>query len=146
MNVTSISKHSFPTVFTHSSIVMGVIQNRQSLDELIDVLGELGITEFEILEGESGMSFLQQQEHSFKGFMEFYLGEMETRTRFEYSREVAIGNLIFAVAVSSTNKAAVIQSVQRLDAKFVVYFGWFANESYPTLPIVINPLPGFQIQ
>jgi len=133
MEVTSITNASSPTVFTHSDIVMGVVENQSELNKIVDSMTHLGVTEVETLEGELGAEFLKNRESSLRGLVQYYLGDMETATRKIYAYQVSIGHLIFAVPVTDINQSSVIRAIQELFATHVVHFGNFVNESIPSL-------------
>jgi hypothetical protein len=133
MEVTSITNTSSPSVFTHSDIVMGVVDNQFELDMIVASMSQLGVTEVETLEGELGAAFLRNRESSLMGLVQYYLGDMETETRKTYSYQVSIGHLIFAVPVTAINQDLVIKAVQELFATHIVHFGNFVNQSIPSL-------------
>ena len=78
MEVTEISEATKPAVFAHSNIVVGVVATRTQLDAITAAVKRLDVNQVETLEGITGLSYLEKKESSFKGLMDFFMGDMET--------------------------------------------------------------------
>src|SRR5688572_17310171 len=130
MKVTSISAASAPSVFSHSDKVTGVLAGRHELDALTRTLECLGIDNVEVLEGVTGEAYLDRREHSFRAWLDFYLGDLETETRHRYAQEVEQGRLVFAVPVTEGNKDDVVEAAVAHGASHVVHFGMWVGTSY----------------
>ena len=129
MRVTRISAASVPSVFSHADRVMGVLTAQHELDVLTRALEYVGVSTIEVLEGDPGASYLDQREHSFRGLVDFYLGDLETEMRHRYAQEVGKGRLVFAVPVTPDNKDDVVKAALAHGANHVAHFGVWVNES-----------------
>jgi len=130
MRITSVSAASTPSVFSHSDKVTGVLAGRHELDALTRALESLGVSAVEVLEGPAGAGYLDRREHSFRAFLDFYLGDLETEARHRYTREVEQGRLVFAVPVTEGNKEDVMAAVLAHGASHVVHFGMWAGTTF----------------
>jgi hypothetical protein len=130
MRVTSISAASNPSVFSHSDKVTGVLAGRYELDALTRALEPLGVSAVEVLEGSTGADYLDRREHSFRAFLDFYLGDLETETRHRYAQEVEQGRLVFAVPITEANKDDVVAAALAHGASHVVHFGMWIGMTF----------------
>jgi hypothetical protein len=133
MNITAITVDSQPSVITKSNRVMGVVESSNALEALTPALTEFGVTEIETLSGVTGAKFLSDQEHSFQGLLDRFLGDMESKMRATYSKAIQEGHLVFAVPTTAENKDAVLRIVTESGAKYVVSYGSLINESHGPL-------------
>src|SRR5437762_7682808 len=120
MRITSISAESTPSVFSHSDKVTGVLAGRHELDALARVLESLGVSAVEVLEGPTGAGYLDRREHSFRAFLDQFVGDLETETRHRYAHEVEQGRLVFAVPSTEGNRDDVVAAVLAHGASHVV--------------------------
>jgi hypothetical protein len=130
MRITSISPASTPSVFSHPDKVTGVLAGRHELDALTRVLESLGVSSIEVLEGPTGAGYLDRREHSFRAFLDQFVGDLETETRRRYAHEVEQGRLVFAVPVIEGNREDVAAAVLAHGASHVVHFGMWVGTSF----------------
>jgi hypothetical protein len=130
MRITSVSVASTPSVFSHSDKVTGVLAGRHELDALTRVLESLGVSAVEVLEGPTGAGYLDRREHSFRAFLDQFVGDLETETRHRYAHEVEQGRLVFAVPVTQNNKDDVVKAAVAHGASHVVHFGMWVGTSF----------------
>jgi hypothetical protein len=129
MKVTTISSASTPSVFPHSDTVTGVLAGRHELDALMRVLEPLGVSAVEVLEGPTGVGYLDRREHSFRAFLDFITDDMADDMCPRYAHEVEQGRLVFAVPVTHGNKEDVVAAVLAQGASHVVHFGKWVGEN-----------------
>ena len=134
MNVTSISSESASKAFSSSNVVTGIIEDQSMLTAFIDELHSNGVMAVEILQGEEGLSFLEQQEHSIRGLVDFFLADMETDMRRLYASEIRLGRVVFGVPVSLADKERVIQVAKNHHATAITFYGRFMNETIESTP------------
>jgi hypothetical protein len=130
MRVTSISASSAPSVFSHSNRVTGVLAGHHELDALTRALECVGVSNVEILEDDAGAGYLDQREHSFRGFLEFLFSELKPDMRHRYGHEIGQGRLVFAVPVTQGTKDDVVKAVLAHGASHVAHFGKWIDESF----------------
>jgi hypothetical protein len=130
MRITSISAASTPSVFSHSDKVTGVLAGRHELDALTRALESLGVGAVEVLEGPTGAGYLDRREHSFRAFLDIFVGDLEAETRHRYARELEQGRLVFAVPITEGKRDDVVAAVLAHGASHVVHFGTWVGTSY----------------
>ena len=138
MNVANISAESSSKVFLRSNIVTGVIENQTILATFIAALQSNGVMVIEILQGSDGLSFLEQQENSIRGLVDFFMGDMETDMRRLYASEIRLGRIVFGIPVSSNDRERVIGIARDHHASAIAYFGKFIVENIEGSPAEAN--------
>ena len=129
MKMTYIGEQSHPAVLAHANRVMGVAENHYVLEQIAASLEGL-IERMEILEGNPGLGYLDHEEHSWRGFIEFFLGDQETEARHLYFHELEMGRIVFAVHMTPRNKADVVRILIAQGASHVMHFGRWVHENY----------------
>jgi len=134
MTITQVSPETTSSVMSQSDRVMGVVANHRELEELTWVLEPLGVSTIDVLEGNHGQKILDANKHTFAGFVNTVLGDLETEMRRCYSQEVEDGRIVFAVPITKGNADEIVKAAMSIGAEHIAHFGTLVNENFD-LPI-----------
>jgi hypothetical protein len=128
-----ILKHVTPQMPSDNSFsdkVMGVFRSWAEIERFAVELDLLGISEMDVLEGESGEAYLDRVRNSVSGFLDYMLGDLETEMLHEYDAAIAAGHFVFAIPHAAEHGEEIVRRAQGCGAQHVAHFGTFVNTSY----------------
>lgn len=107
--------------------VIGILENREQLQAVSEVLSMLGVREVEVLKGATGIKLLDGEKDAVS---QCFLGDMEAAMVQRYLDAAKNGLIVFAAAVAPemANEAAEVAKLR--GASNVVHFGNWVITNY----------------
>lgn len=99
--------------------LLGVVESRETLDNLAAQLKAAGFTKISYLVGDEGVALLERVDG-------FFFSDLEGRVLDKHIQELKAGHKIVAIEVPSDRVEEATQIASEHGAKLLVHFGWMA--------------------
>lgn len=100
--------------------VLGVVDTRQQLDEVVAALQGAGFDEVSAIHGEDGVSLLERLDG-------FFFSDADEPVLKRHIEELKAGHYTFAVKTSGSDADDVAEIASNHGARFLVHFGFAAT-------------------
>jgi precorrin-6B methylase 2 len=116
-----------PPKMTPFGKVIGIVETREKLQAVSEVLTQFGVPEVEILNGVLGVETLEDEKVAVSNY---FFGDMEAVMVQRYLTAVKNGLIVFAAKVESESVEQAAASIKALGATEIVHFGDWVITNY----------------
>lgn len=104
------------TLSTPTGKVLGIVDTRAQLDELVPALATAGFEKNEVLSGEEGVHLLERVQN-------FFFSDMEERVLKHHIEELKKGHMIILIKAPSDRVNEAVSVASQHGARRLVHFG-----------------------
>jgi precorrin-6B methylase 2 len=107
--------------------LIGIVENPDQFRAVSEKLKQLGVRDFDLLDGASGIETLEVDQ---KAVSHFFFGDMEEVMVRRYLAAVKNGHSVFAAVVEPKSVEQVAAMVKALGATEIIHFGEWVITNY----------------